>query len=431
MYQQIDLDVSDEAESMETLDRSNVIILEGTVLDNNWVIGKQTGSTEHANIYSVTHKYHDDDDDSDITYEARSYNFDSITPQVKSNRARAIRRLSCRTVLSTVWNGLRVVIYRTGAVKKDKKEKSKVLPGDIVIRPGGMLVVESARKSPKQKTTRQQESDRLRQRSRRRRVKQEKKNAISQDEDQQLQDYQEPEGPRTEFTQPVEVDANEFCFFELLYLINGDEKTLQQVPPATRSQVEDYLAAKEKEVEVDGEEALLEFIAIKEREIVFLRRTNNKFQPVLKNWSEYVYHAMIQIVREFGAGRANDDKDLRVLRTRCRILSEGLDALPSLILEAEESVQKLRLKLRDVRQVRETCEMELEKKRLGKHIRNLEKWTKYVTVGSSPYYRIGEDIIAAETRLKMLEFDVDEWMYVSTSFRNLTGSLGDLDGRLA
>ncbi|RFN52401.1 hypothetical protein FIE12Z_3332 [Fusarium flagelliforme] len=160
MDQRINLDINNEAENIETLDPSNTIILEGTALDDGWVIGKQTGSTEHANIYSVTHKGHDDD--SDVTYEARSYDFDSLSPQVKSNRARAIRRLSCRTVLSTTWNGLRVVIYRTGAVTRGKKEKPKVLQGDIVIGPEDMLVVERARKSPKQKTTRQQESDRLR-----------------------------------------------------------------------------------------------------------------------------------------------------------------------------------------------------------------------------------------------------------------------------
>jgi len=414
MDQRIDL-ANDEVENIKTLGRSNAIILEGTVLDNNWAIGKQTGSTEHANIYSVTHKALDDE--SDITYEARSYDFDSISPQVKSNRARAIRRLSRRTVLSSTWNGLRVVIYRTGAVEQDKKEKSKVLPGDIVIRPGGMLIVESACKSPKQKTTRQQESDRLRQLSRRRRVKQERKNAMPQDEDQQLQDYQESEGPKTEFTQPVEVDANEFCFFELLYLINGDEAIRQKVAPATRSKVEDYLAAKEKEVEIDGEEALLEFIAIKEREIVFLQRTNNKFKPILKNWSEYLDYVTSQILREFGVGSGkqqqnHDVKNLPVFRMRYKILSEGLDALPSLILEAEELVQKLQLKLRDVRQTRETREIKqgvkLEKKRLGKQIRNLEKWAKYVTVGSSSYYKIRDDIIAAEEQLKMLESTIEE-----------------------
>lgn len=410
MDQRIDL-ANDEAKNIETLDRSNAIILEGTILDNTWVIGKQTGSTEHANIYSVVHKSHDDDD-SDITYEARSYNFDGISPQVKSNRARAIRRLSCRTVLSTTWNGLRVVIYRTGAVTREKKEKPKVLPGDIVIRPGGMLVVESACKSPKKKTTRQQESDRLRQLSRRNRVKQEKKNAMSQDEHQQLQDDQAPEGPKAEFMQPVEVDANEFCFFELLYLINGDEKIRQQVPPATRSQVEDYLAAKEKEVEVDGEEALLEFIAIKEREIVFLRRTNNKFKPILKNWSKYLDYVTSQILRELGAGggkqQSHDVKNLPVFRMRYKILSEGLDALPSLILEAEELVQKLELKLRDVRQTREKREVKLEKKRLSKQIKNLEKWVASVTPGSSSYYKIAGDIISAEGQLSRLEHSIDE-----------------------
>ena len=186
--QRIDL-AKDEAENIEVPNPFNAFILEGTVLDNSWVIGKQTRSTEHANIYSVTQKRHgDNEDDAGITYEARSYNFESISPQVKSQRARAIRRISGRTVSSTNCNGLRVIVYRTGAVIQEKKENMKALPRD-------MLVAESACKPPKQKTTRQKESDRLRQKSRRRRVKQEKRNVMSEDDDQQLQnqDHQGPE----------------------------------------------------------------------------------------------------------------------------------------------------------------------------------------------------------------------------------------------
>ncbi|CAG7562593.1 unnamed protein product [Fusarium equiseti] len=406
MDQRNDLDVNDEVENIETLDSSNTIISEGTVLENDWVVGKQTGSTEHANIYCVTHKVHDDD--SDITYEARSYDFDRISPQVKSNRARAIRRLSRRTVLSTTWNGLRVVIYRTGAVVQEKKEKMESLQGDIV-------VADSACKRHRQKTTRQQESDRLRQISRRRRVKQEKVNAMSKD-DQQLPDYQGPEAPKVESMQPVKVDPNEFFYFHTLYLANGDETIRRQVPVGIRSQVEDYLAAIGEEVEIDGEEALLEFIAIKEREIVFLQRTNNKFKPILKNWSEYLDYVTSQILREFGVGSGkqqnHDVKNLPVFRTRYKLLSAGMDALPSLILEAEELVQKLQLRLLDVRQTKETLEIKqgvkLEKKRLGKQIRNLQKWAKYVTVGSSSYYKIMEDIISAEKQLKMLESSIEE-----------------------
>ncbi|RBR11915.1 uncharacterized protein FIESC28_08800 [Fusarium coffeatum] len=407
----------DANEQPETLDQSNAMILEGTVFDNDWVIGKQTGSTEHANIYSVTHKGHDAD--SDITYEARSYNFDNLSPQVKSNRARAIRRLSGRTVLSTTWNDLRVVIYRTGAIVQEKKDKMENSQGDIV-------VAGSACKKPRQKTTRQQESDRLRQRSRRRRVRQERAYAMSQDEDQEVDDDRCLEGihdinvllssgpPIAGFgvsIQPVEVDANEFCFFELLHLINGDETIRQKVAPVTRSKVEDYLAAKEQEVEVDGEDALLEFIAIKEREIVFLQRTNNKFKPVLKNWSGYSLYAAYHLSPRPGPFNYYDN-DLRIFDKRYKILREGLLSLPSLILEAEDLVQKLQVKLRDVRQNRETREMKqgvkLEKKRLGKQIKNLEKWAKYVTVGSSPYYKIRDDIISAEEQLKMLESNIEE-----------------------
>ncbi|KAH7182372.1 uncharacterized protein B0J16DRAFT_147898 [Fusarium flagelliforme] len=391
MDQRIDL-TNDEAESIETLDRSNVMIVEGTVLDNNWVIGKQTGSTEHANIYSVTYKVHEDD--SDITYEARSYDFHNISPQVKSNRARAIRRLSCRTVLSTTWNGIRVVIYRTGVIIQDKKQEMEKLTGD-------MMIAESACKSPRQKTTRQQESDRLRQLSRRRRVKQERKDAMSKDEDQQLQDYQSPEGPKTESMQPVNVDGDELNFLRLLGVLHGDEKMRQK----------EYLVAKEKEVEIDDAEALLEFIAVKEQEIAFLRRTNNKFKPVLKNPREYFHHVMSQFSRRFKAGHTTPQDDYHLCGEYIVLLG-GLGALPSLILEAEELVQKLQLKLRDVRQTREKLVAKQgvmqEKKRLGKQIRNLEKWTMCVTIESPAWWKIVRDKAVAEERLRMLELNGDE-----------------------
>ncbi|KAF9780691.1 hypothetical protein IL306_015056 [Fusarium sp. DS 682] len=405
MDNQIDFDVNDETGNVQSQNGFSAIIPEGTVLNSNWVIGKQVGSTEHANIYSVTHECRDDDN-SDITYEARSYDFDNIPPHVKSNRARAIRRLSRRTAFSMTWNGLRVIIYRTGTVLQDQENTNQVLPEEIPI-------AESVCKRSKQKTTREQESDRLRQRSRRRRVRQERKQSIFQDENEQHLDSQGHKSPRIESTEPAEVDEAEFYFFELLYLINNDETERQKVPSSIRSQVEDYLAAKDKEVEIDGEEALVDFIAIKEREIVFLQRTNKKFQPVLKNWSACLDQITRQILRDFGAGSVewqdHQDKDLRIFRLRYKILKEGLDALPDLVIEAESKIRKLQLKLRDVRQAREEHEakqaVKLEKKKLGKQIKNLEKWMANVTPGSASYYKIAEDIISAERELERLRLN--------------------------
>ncbi|KAF5253732.1 hypothetical protein FANTH_1424 [Fusarium anthophilum] len=402
-----EIDVTDETENVGSQNGSSAIIPEGTVLNSNWLIGKQVGSTEHANIYSVTRECRDDDK-SDINYEARSYDFDDIPPHVKSNRARAIRRLSGRTAFNMTWNHLRVIVYRTGIHQQVQKETNKAFSEEHP-------TTKSVCKSSKQKTTRQQESDRLRQRSRRRRARQERKQSTLQDENEQSQDYQSHKGPKIESAKPVEVDAAEFCFFELLYLINGDETIRQKVAPATRSKVEDYLAAKDKEVDIDGEEALVDFIAIKEREIVFLQRTNNKFQPVLKNWNEYLDEVTRQALRNFGTDppkrQDNQDNDLQIFRMRYKILKEGLEALPDLVEEAEEKVRKLQLKLCDVRQAREEREakqaVKLEKKKLSKQIRNLEKWVANVTPGSASYYKIAEDIISAERELEGLRLNDD------------------------
>ncbi|KAF5255431.1 hypothetical protein FOXYS1_14164 [Fusarium oxysporum] len=268
MDNQIDFDINDETENIKTQNRRSTTIPEGTVLNNNWVIGKQIGSTEHANIYSVSH-IGCDNDNSDITHEARSYAFDSIPPHVKSNRARAIRRLSRRTAFSMAWNDLRVIVYRTGIDLQDPKETSQVLPEDI---PAAKDVC----KSSKQKTTRQRESDRPRQKSRRKRARQERKAEVQNENEQHL-NYQDHKSSKHEPTEPVEVDAAEFFFFEQLYLSNGDEAIRQKVAPATRSKVEGYPAAKYEEVDIVGEKALVQFIAIKEREIVFLQRTRNEF----------------------------------------------------------------------------------------------------------------------------------------------------------
>jgi hypothetical protein len=376
-------------------------ITEGTLFDS-FVIGQRIGLTEHADIYAVSQQAKPDTD-ANITYEARSYSFLDIAPNVKANRARAVRRISQRTILNTTWQDLQVIIYRTGNLenckKHDQEETTEPVPNTISDMPL------SGRK-PKEKTTRQRESNRLRQKSRRERARQQNKlvEGVSRDETD-LTKFQDDGESRVTSKEPIEVDGG-FVFFELLYLANGDEPSRKALPPTTRLQLERYLAAREEEVVLDDEDALDEFISIKEREIVSLRRNLNQYQPVLSNWHTHLEYALRQ---RFTGSTGQQEQNIPLLLKRYEILKSGLDALPGLIARAETTIQSLKPRLLDARKARESRDAKqarrLRKKKLEKVIKNYNRWTSNVTIGSASYYKIGEDISCAEQELERLTLE--------------------------
>jgi hypothetical protein len=376
-------------------------ITEGTLFDS-FVIGQRIGLTEHADIYAVN-KQVTPDTDANITYEARSYSFLDIAPNVKANRARAVRRISQRTILKTTWQDLQVIIYRTGDLDNCKKDDHEETTGPV---PNTIPDMPLSGKKPKEKTTRQRESNRLRQKSRRERARQQNKlvEGVSRDETK-LAKCQNDGESRVTSKELIEVDDG-FVFFELLYLANGDELSRKVLPPTTRLQLERYLAAREEEVVLDDEDALDEFISIKEREIVSLRRTQNQYQPVLSNWHNHLDYAFRQ---RFIGSTGQQEQNIPLLKKRYEILKSGLDALPGLITKAEKTVQSLRPRLLDARKARESRDVKqarrLRKKKLEKIIKNYSRWTSNVTIGSAPYYKIGEDISYAEQELEKLTLE--------------------------
>ncbi|KAM0226988.1 hypothetical protein ACHAP5_012271 [Fusarium lateritium] len=346
-------------------------ITEGTPFVS-FVIGQRIGLTEHADIYAVSQQVQSDAD-ANITYEARSYSFLDITPNVKANRARAVRRISQRTILNTTWQDLRVIIYRTGDLdnykEEDQEETTGLVPNVISdTPPSGM--------KPKEKTTRQRESGRLRQKSRRKRARQQNRLAEGASQDGiELAECQGDRESRVTPREPIEV-GGDFVFFKLLYLANGDEASRNALPSITRLQVGRYLAAREEEVVLDDEDALDDFISIKEREIVFFRRTMNQFQPVLSNWHTHLEYLLRQ---RFMGSTGQQDEIISLLQTRYKILKSGLDALPGLISKAETTVQSLRPRLLDARQAKDGRDAkqarQLRKKKLETKIENYNRWT--------------------------------------------------------
>ncbi|KAH6953408.1 hypothetical protein DER45DRAFT_575826 [Fusarium avenaceum] len=377
-------------------------ITEGTPFDG-FVIGQRIGLTEHTDIYAVSQQVKPDTD-ANITYEARSYNFLDIAPNVKANRARAVRRISQRTILNTTWQDLQVIIYRTGDLDNCKKINREETTGPA---PKTIPDMPPSDRKPREKTTRQRESNRLRQKSRRERTRQQNRlvEEVSQGETE-LSKCQDDGESRATSKDPIKVDDGSFVFFELLYLANGDEASRKALPPTTRLQVERYLAAREEEVVLDDEDALGNFISIKEQEIVSLRRTLNQYQPVLSNWHTHLEGAYRQ---RFICPTGQQEQNIPLLKKRYEILKLGLDALPGLIAKAETTVQSLRPRLLDARKARESRDAKqarrLRKKKLEKMIKNYSRWTSKVTIGSAPYYTIGEDISYAEQELERLALE--------------------------
>lgn len=338
------------------------------MLEYEFIVIRKIGCTNFAQIYAVD-RVHCSDSDTDVTYEARFYEFEDLGSSINAYRARSIRRLSQRTVLRTTWQGLHVVVYRSGAlgncseaadnaVQKQSSEGSKVQKQSSEGSPEETFMSPEISNTPMTKTriksTRQRESDRLRQKSRRKRIRQQKKQSqmISGDEEGPF-DHENGNERRPEPDASIEVDEVDVRFFQVSQSTNRDLAILQMHPGPTRFAIEQHLLARQEKVILD-EHGMAEFIAIKERELVYLCRQLSTFQPVLRKWHAHLFN-MLRQLQAFESSSTESVRhriELVSCKLRYKILKSGLDALPGYVTEAEGRVHLLKIELISTRRAR-------------------------------------------------------------------------------
>ena len=414
---QADASLELEAETMCTQGKPPSTIPVGTLLGNEFTVFQSLGTTNFAQIYAVD-RVNRPDSEAETTYEARFYKIEALSPSLEAYRARSIRRLSQRTVLRTDWQGMHVIVYRTGILRNGSESTDHEVQQTTGERSSeeASTSLRTSKKSnmrTKAKSTRQRESDRLRQQSRRKRNRQHKKQSqtISEDEEE-LSNRDDGNKPQAGSSDLIEADEDEFVLFQMLHLVNSDAAFRQRLSASARLEVEKYLAARDQEVTLDDEDALSDFIAIKEREIALLRRQRNKFQPVLKNWHAHLDTILRQQLA-FPPNSMNrlkhQNEQVLPFRTRYMILKSGLEILPSLIAEAEGKVQSLEEKLLNARQARGEREArqaeKLERKKLSKKIKNYAKWKYDVLPGSAARASLLEDLNSAKRKMERMVTD--------------------------
>ncbi|KAH7002153.1 hypothetical protein EDB80DRAFT_720041 [Ilyonectria destructans] len=388
--------------------RANVIE-KHTILGERFKITEWVGSVNHAEVYAV-----EDLGEPAVkgraTYEARVYELRDLSDSLEGYRTRSMRRLSKRSVFRTSWNGLHVIIYKTGNLEDHSDATLSIVGAN---KDGASPDIDSASTKTvakaKKKTVQKQESDRLRQRERRRRNQQSRRQAEDDDSGQSVGNRTDP-NPQSEPRPQIQVDEREFVFFQILDLTHRPPAFRERAPPGLRQAVDKYLATKDIDVLLDDEDALAEYTSVKEREIVSLRRQYNKFQPVLEQW-----HGQLKVMREnqakFKPGsiewNKRENERVEPMSVQCSILESGLDLLPKIITAAEEKVESLKPKLLAARQAKEERvekqTTKLERKRLNKRIKQYEKWIYGVPPGSETYAWMQKELESAEKRLEEMD----------------------------
>lgn len=380
-----------------------------TILGERFKITEWVRSINHAEVYAAE-DLGEPAVNGRATYEARLYDLRDLSDSLEGYRTRSMRRLSKRSVFRTSWNGLHVIIYKTGNLE-DHSDVTLSVVGEN--QDGASPDIDSASQKAvakaKKKTVQKQESDRLRQLERRRRNQQSKRQAEDDDSGQFVENRTEPH-PQSEPKPQIQVDEREFAFFRILYLAYSPPAFRERAPPGLRQAVERYLATRDSEVLLDDEDALAEYISVKEREIVSLRRQYNKFQAVLDQW-----HEQLKVMRENqtkfkpGSMEWNKHENERVepMSAQCSILEAGLELLPTIITAAEGKMESLKPKLIAARQAKEEREekqtAKLERKRLNKRIKQYEKWIYGVIPGSETYAWLQKQLESAEKQVEEMD----------------------------
>lgn len=393
-----ELDSKHDAETTENPDEILTAIPIGTALDNAFLFEEKVDSVNHADIYRVK-ALASAGLDMTINYQARVFRLEGVSPRLKAYRSRAMRRLSRRSVLHSFWQGLHVVIYKTGDLDHRGRRIGGVEEEQEQAKPP-KSTAESVKKQ-RIKTTQQRESNRQRQQSRRKRNRQRRHLETSQEEGSD---------PTEESSVFIDIDEDDFVFFNMLHLIRGDGSFRQQFRSSNRQAVENYLAAKDREVALDDEDALADYISLKEREMVYLCRQHNKYQPVLKNWQMHLNDMLRQQERvPLGSMEQKKYWDERVvpLNLRCLVLQSDLSFLPNHIAGEQERIKLLTSKLALARQAKEERDIKqaakVEKKKLTKKAKNYRVWIHDIIPGTAPHSDALRDLASVEDKLTKLD----------------------------
>ncbi|KAI0521191.1 hypothetical protein F5B22DRAFT_565669 [Xylaria bambusicola] len=268
--------------------------LVGAVFDQKFKIGQFIHEEYHFLAFSVESVPTPEiecglnKDQNMCNFQARVYDFNNLSPKIKAYRSRNLKRIAKRTIVSENWRNRVVVIYRCGPVE-ELLGKEPADPSAIQIQSASQtpnLQHTETRKAPKPKSNYKRESDRLRQRDRRRAMRR-RHHTIS-EFDTEPDIYGDVHSKifkanKAIQTRKEDLDGATLYMLENMHLnSNPHPVILALLPPSLHQATREYLQARRSEIHFENDYEKSEYVEIKERELVEIRRLNKKVTSLIQ-----------------------------------------------------------------------------------------------------------------------------------------------------
>ncbi|KAI9147391.1 hypothetical protein HJFPF1_12411 [Paramyrothecium foliicola] len=391
-------------------------IPEHTII-GGYQIGRRIREANHATVYAVNLVSQTPGAGLDA-YEARIFNLEGLSPSYERYRRRAMKRLSARSIFSVKWGNHSIVVYKTDtALPASETLKNRLKMGHGEAPLAKSEVARTSSKPLKNNRTRsisRQESQRFRQRDRRRANRQCKGCFDTPRRSLPLQ-RSEPIHPNQDLFQ---IQERDFVVFTILRVAQDEpwkKVSPYAVPDGTKLAIQECCKPKTlSDYLVDGydESYLQELIDLKRREVVSLKRKNNKYKPLKSLWHQALNEIFQQTTRIPAKSPEWYKMQQEVIgpsQAKFRVLQAALKALPGIIERAEDiihALQEILTRKEQERVEREQQETLTQTRTLAlAQIRKYRTFLPLVVPGSEDFAKVEADLKKAEDDLSKLDLD--------------------------
>ncbi|KAH6640318.1 hypothetical protein F5144DRAFT_559975 [Chaetomium tenue] len=397
--------------------------------DATLILGWEIEEAPHYKLYSVTDQWRRRR--SDLAARVYQLDINAVYLKVRRHRLRCIKRIASRTVLEVGVPGFRIIVCRLGVdagvsclgggsaeQRPSDSASSEAERGDRT-KPrleGGVEVEETPEAVQEQKlntdvchekrTSYQHEAKRVRQRDRRqaaRRARREKPGGAELPASQG--GHSDRADDHTTDNPDDPGDPSNFFLLLLLYLAYDQNGQLYEeiTPSADRALVlqgikntplKDFLETYLAQLPIDFSSAgqIEEYLAIKESEIIFLKRQQSKMERIEQHYKDQ-FLASLRELQAKQVSKAEGWRDqqpaVQMAQHQLKVARHVRSALPGIVLKARETYRELKSKVAQVRQedeeknrierLRSKCKV------LEKEVHTLATWTTSVVPCSTTY----------------------------------------------
>ncbi|KAL7968637.1 hypothetical protein HDV63DRAFT_379222 [Trichoderma sp. SZMC 28014] len=374
--------------AIDTNDLRGPIIPADEWLAGRFKIKQLLKRENHADVYLVDDLINASPGEM-VDLEARAFNLMGLSQRHLKYRTRAMKRLSSRCILTTKWNSLDVIIYKTGDIKASSDNVA--MEAAVPSHDGDVSIINTVKKSP-EKTEYKRESERLRQRDRRQAKRQSKKKATETDNHGTAAEIE-----NIEDSLEMKLDDKTWTMLTLLHIAHSSrsECLRELLPESSRLIVDNYLFGKDYEIILTTEEEMVEFAQLKEREIAYLGRQLSKVN-VAKIQCHDDLGELLRQQRSHPKGSKEwseiQNNDIEPAKQNFRILHTAIRVLPDVIAAAKARHQSVSRKLthrrQEIQEEKKKQNLEMELEELRNKLENYGLWKCCVAPASDTFFHL-------------------------------------------